>query len=359
MEVTLVHNGTEEALDVVATPDGRLLAPASDLTGLVLLGWERKPQGWCRGDACVPARRAREAETADGVDLHRFADLVGSVLAVDLPEKAIAAGEGVGTSAAALTSGTAPDFTLADTAGRPHSLSHFRGRKVALVLWASWCGCRYDLPAWEAQHVALAGYGFTVVSVALDRDPSDAVPWIDEARPTHPALIDADGVVADRYNVVNVPTVVWVDEDGRMVRPPDTQVATDLFRSMNGLSSARVLAALRRWVLDGDPGLSGAEVAQHLRLPTHQEQHARAEARLGVWLLRRDRRESAERHLALAAQLAPHDLTIRRGTMPLRGVDPMGEEYFALREELTRAGVALYRPLPDWHAATPAEEVAG
>ena len=32
----------------------------------------------------------------------------------------------------------APDFTLPDLAGTPHTLSAFRGRKVLLASWASW-----------------------------------------------------------------------------------------------------------------------------------------------------------------------------------------------------------------------------
>ncbi len=37
-----------------------------------------------------------------------------------------------------LSSLQAPDFTLPDMAGKMHSLSDFRGKKVLLVTWASW-----------------------------------------------------------------------------------------------------------------------------------------------------------------------------------------------------------------------------
>jgi peroxiredoxin len=32
----------------------------------------------------------------------------------------------------------APDFTLPDVSGTPHSLSDYRGKKVLLATWASW-----------------------------------------------------------------------------------------------------------------------------------------------------------------------------------------------------------------------------
>lgn len=343
MRFTLLDTEGEQTLEA-AVDGGSLRAqlPADR----VMLGWERKPRRWCRGDACIPSRHVDE--TAEGVDLARLVASTGRVMAVDREERVIALADGGTRRGAELGSGEAPTFVLPDIDGRPWSLAEARGRKVALVMWASWCGCRYDLPAWEAQHAALAPYGFEVVSVALDRDPMHARPWIEAAGVTHPALIDAEGVAAELYNVVNVPTVVWIDETGRLVRPQDTQVATDTFRDLNGLSSQRALAALRRWVVDGDAGLSDAEVGRHVRLPTEEDQIARAEARLGVWLLRHGREQAAERHLTKAAELAPHDITIRRGTMPLRGIDPMGDAYFRLREELDAAGVPIYRPLPDW-----------
>ncbi|RJL25060.1 TlpA disulfide reductase family protein [Bailinhaonella thermotolerans] len=328
---TLLIDGREERLDL--TPGGR--APAT-----TLLGWTRKPHGWCKGDACIPAFRAAEAEDEDGVDVVRFAALLGRTAVADLDEKVIAFGEGGEGGEGGLAEGVAPDFTLDGTA-----LADLRGKKVALVFWASWCGCRYDLAAWDERHRELAPHGFSVVSVALDRNPEDARPWRKDL--AHPALTDADGLVAELYNVINVPTVVWIDEEGRIVRPQDTMTATDTFRSMNGLDSARSMEALRRWVVDGDPGLTPEAVREHLRLPTPEERRARVHARLAAWFFGRDRRAAAVRHRDAAASLAPHDVTIRRGLMPLAGIDPFGDEYFTLRAELESAGIPLYRPLPE------------
>ncbi|GAA4578395.1 hypothetical protein GCM10023194_01170 [Planotetraspora phitsanulokensis] len=330
---TLLMDGREEQVEGPVVRHGR-----------PIFGWERKPHGWCRGDACIPGFRAAEAETPDGVDLAGFAGLLGRVAVVDPDERLIAVGD-----AQRLGPDEAPDFTLDG-----FSLREARGSKIALVFWASWCGCRYDLAAWDELHDELSPGGLTVVSVSLDRDPGDARPWIEGLG--HPSLIDAEGSVAELYNVVNVPTVVWIDEEGRIARPQDTMTATDTFREMNGLSSEDAKNALRRWVLDGESGLTPEAVREHLRIPTEEERRARLHARLAAWLFRRGRTAPARGHARKAAELAPHDVAVRRSLMPLSGVDPFGDEYFRLRDELEAGGVPLYRPLPDWSRGAQAAE---
>ncbi|MBP0454893.1 TlpA family protein disulfide reductase [Kitasatospora sp. RG8] len=314
------------------------------------LGFTRKPRGWCRGDLCIPAAAIARIEDPDAgmLDVTAFAGLQGRPVALDPDAGVVALGASAADRSAALIGGVAPDFALPDVNGVTHSLGALRGRKVALVFWASWCGCRYDLPAWEREHAALASENFSVLSVAVDRRTEDAAPWIAEAAPTHPALIDIGGRVADLYQLLNVPTVLWIDEEGRIARPHDTQFATDLFRSMSGLDSAKALAALRRWVTTGDPGLDAGSVAGLTRPGTPEQQRARTEAALALWLLRSGHEQAAGRHFAAASELAPEDVTTWRSAMPLLGLDPMGDEYFARRAALEEAGVPVYRPLPDW-----------
>ena len=55
-----------------------------------------------------------------------------------------------------------------------------------------------------------------MITVAVERDGEDAREFIEAAAPTHPSLIDTDHVLAERYNMVNVPTVLWIDERGRV-----------------------------------------------------------------------------------------------------------------------------------------------
>ena len=72
---------------------------------------------------------------------------------------------------------------------------------------------------WQALFASLKDHGFTVLAVALDQ-PEAARPWIAAAAPTYPCLIDRDHHLADLYNLVNVPQALWINEQGRVVRPP-------------------------------------------------------------------------------------------------------------------------------------------
>ena len=193
----------------------------------------------------------------------------------------------------------------------------------------------------------MTGQGFTVITVALDKTAEDARPWIEKAQPTHPALIDTRHVLADLYNVVNVPTIFWIDERGRIVRPNDVAFGTDTFKHITGLESARHLAALRAWVSGRTPAPGADEVRRQQPLPSAEDQQARAEFGLGQWLWAQGRLAAAERHFVRGGELAPHDFTIRRGTMPMRGIDPMGPQFREMLQSWVGAGRPYYRPLPD------------
>jgi len=192
----------------------------------------------------------------------------------------------------------------------------------------------------------LRDQGLVVISVAVDRSADAARPWIDAAHPTHPSLVDIRHRLADLYNMVNVPTVVWIDERGKIARPNDVAFGTDTFRHITGIQAATHQDALRGWVRGELPVMSDDEVRALQSLPTESDQAARAEFGLGQWLHEQGRAASAARHFVAAGELAPHDFMIRRGTMPMRGIDPMGPEFRSMILAWGAAGNAYYRPLP-------------
>jgi hypothetical protein len=101
-------------------------------------GWRLEDRGLCRGDVCIPLGTRAARGAPDGIDLAGFADLLDRPLAVDAEAGAAALGTSAGERRSRLASLAAPDFTLPDLDGRPHSLSAWRDGKVLLLAWASW-----------------------------------------------------------------------------------------------------------------------------------------------------------------------------------------------------------------------------
>jgi hypothetical protein len=103
-------------------------------------GFERKPEGFCKGEQCYPVPPARKAEFESGgrYNLAALAKLIGQPVVVDEANQVWCFGEASENRKRALTSLDAPDFSLPDLAGRMHSLSEHRGKKILLVSWASW-----------------------------------------------------------------------------------------------------------------------------------------------------------------------------------------------------------------------------
>ena len=94
-------------------------------------GWTLKPEGMCRDDLCVPmpVREGRVDVAAFWARLDRPVVRSGETWVL---------GAGAEQRNSALARLMAPDFTLPDVNGVPHTLSALRGKKVFLCTWASW-----------------------------------------------------------------------------------------------------------------------------------------------------------------------------------------------------------------------------
>ena len=124
---------TETSATVVESTDG-LWLKAADVERAT--GWTLKPEGMCRDDACVPLRPGMQGDGR--VDLAAFWRLLDAPVLSDDRQDVWVLGTAADERNSRLAGLAAPDFTLPDLAGRTHSLSELRGKKVFLSTWASW-----------------------------------------------------------------------------------------------------------------------------------------------------------------------------------------------------------------------------
>jgi len=326
---------TEEATRVEGTVDGTTGAVLVDPEGLTsALGWTLNPNGLCRGDICVPVADPAALRHGDRIDLVAVAAALGRLTVVDAEAGIVAVSLSGEQRRQALRDHRAPEFELPDLDGGRHSLTEWRGSKKLLVTFSSWCGCRYDLPGWQALHDELADDRFTVIAVAIDNSAEDVRPFTDGI--TMPVLYDPQHLLTELYAISNVPTVVWIDEDDTIVRPNSEAFSSDLFRAVTGVDSAPHLDAVRRWVRElVVPELPAEDPVADL---TDDEVLARLHFRVATEALRQGNEAVTRSHLDEAGHLAPDDLTIWRAAMPLIGEDPFGADFFARYEAWRQAG---------------------
>jgi hypothetical protein len=176
---------------------------------------------------------------------------------------------------------------------------------------------------WQSLYDELKDKGFMVVAVAEEsRGAEHARPWIEQAKSSYWQLIDTEHRLSDLYNLVNVPQAVWIDEQGRIVRPPETAGSNDGFRAMDRKTFAvsdEVLAerkrvkrlyfdAVRDWVLHGSASrhvLDESRATAKLKLPSATIAEAHARFRLGLHLLSQGEADEAQAQLARAIELHP------------------------------------------------------
>jgi hypothetical protein len=176
------------------------------------------------------------------------------------------------------------------------------------------------------------------------------------APPAYPCLIDERHALGELYGIVNVPTAVWIDEQGAIVRPPESPGATDAFRSMN-LATREVpkeraedgkvrrqvyVDALLDWIArgaDSEHALAPDEVRRRMRGVDPNASLAAAHFRLGVWLAQRGERGAAQRAFEEAVRLEPESWRFRRQKIVLS--DPALTGQLASTPEFWQAVQAL------------------
>lgn len=113
---------------------------------------------------------------------------------------------------AAIPGERAPDFsyTLPDGV---HKLSDLHGKPVIINFWATWClPCVEEMPTLDAARRANPD----LVILAVNRSEStEAISaFAPKVGVSFPLITDRDGVISERYGVVNLPTTFFINRDG-------------------------------------------------------------------------------------------------------------------------------------------------
>ena len=182
--------------------------------------------------------------------------------------------------------------------------------------------------------------------------------YIEAAAPQHPSLLDPGHLVGALFGVVNIPNVVWIDENGMIVRPPEpgwpgprATFPMSLFASMpemgaapdaphrtdagheqmallmSGQDRGAYADAIRNWVEHGPASrfaLAPDDVIARSQPRPIATSSAAAHFELATHLWHSGHRESAIAHFNECHRLQPENWTYKRQAWSTVGNERVG-----------------------------------
>lgn len=130
------------------------------------------------------------------------------------------------TQGCSKASGTedAPDFTASVVANAPDpaettlTMSKLRGHPVVLDFWATWCGpCQAQSPIVNGISQRFKDRGLVVVGVNTSDAVGLAAKFAAKKGLLFPMVYDEGNTIANKYRVDNLPTLVVVSKEGKIV----------------------------------------------------------------------------------------------------------------------------------------------
>ena len=134
----------------------------------------------------------------------------------------------------------APDFELTTLDGQTIKLSDYKGKKVVLNFWASWCHpCRAEMPHMQNYYEDFAedeNVEILAVNLTHGDTVSKVEDFVEDFGLTFPIPMDEDGSVGKTFEVITIPSSYIIDSTGEIQNkiqgPMDDQMLFDLLTNI-------------------------------------------------------------------------------------------------------------------------------
>ncbi|MEK5069695.1 redoxin domain-containing protein [Sporosarcina sp. FSL K6-1508] len=138
---------------------------------------------------------------------------------------------------------TPPDFELSTLSGDMVKLTDYKGKKVILNFWASWCGpCKAEMPHMQNYYAKNKdSANVEIIAVNLTTAERGGLvgieKFVDAYGLTFPIPLDNDGEVMDLYNILPIPTTYMISTDGKIMHkiigPMDEKTIKELVDNLD------------------------------------------------------------------------------------------------------------------------------
>ena len=172
------------------------------------------------------------------------------------------------------------------------------------------------MPVWQSIYEELKDQNFEIISAAQDTGgEAKAGPIFDRANVTYTAIVDVNHTISSLFNMVNVPSGVWINEEGRIVRIDEGTYSKSAVVLGNTIGHDGYVPALRDWIAKGEKSayiMSPEEVVSNIRSRTAKEELAEPNFKLANYFYAKGSMESANAYWDKAQKLSPDSWNFHR-----------------------------------------------
>lgn len=203
------------------------------------------------------------------------------------------------------------------------------------------------MPVWQSIYQELKSENFEIISAAQDTGGEEVAGAIfDDANVSYTALIDVNHHISALYNLLNVPSAVWIDEEGKIMRINEGTYAKTHFDGAWGTDD--YVPIVRDWVAKGADSeyvWDREKVRESIFQRTPEAERAQPAFRLGGYYFTNGNDEKAEQYWTMAQQLDPTSWNYLRQDLQYEEGGSAGPEWSQRRSEIESAGGSYYAPL--------------
>jgi thiol-disulfide isomerase/thioredoxin len=134
----------------------------------------------------------------------------------------------------------AREITLKDLNGTLLNLSKFKGKFIAIDVWATWCGpCKYESPYFEKMAIKYKKENIVFAAISSDKDEKA---WFLDAKNKSKSVqqfhLESMVAFSKDYNVNSIPRFILIDDKGKiynstMPRPSEASFEMVLRKALN------------------------------------------------------------------------------------------------------------------------------
>ncbi|GFP75737.1 TlpA family protein disulfide reductase [Clostridium fungisolvens] len=124
------------------------------------------------------------------------------------------------------------DFKLKTRDGKEVSLSELKGKNVFINFWATWCPyCVQEMPEIEKLYQETKNSDLIILGIDIGEDNDTVRDFLNKNKLNFNILFDYDESVATNYNITALPTSLFIDKNGTIIKKKIGPMTLDEMKS--------------------------------------------------------------------------------------------------------------------------------